>query len=107
MQSRSRQLQQHTGLICACPCDWQELRRREEVARGQVRVVFRYQCTLCLPLADEVELEVPEAVEWWPRYDAYLRPVEQATPRMARRWATTSPHGKMVPMDLIDEESGL
>ena len=42
-----------------------------------------------------------------PRYDAYLRPLEQATPRTARRRATTSPHGKMVPMDLIDEESGL
>jgi hypothetical protein len=36
-----------------------------------------------------------------------LRPVEQATPRTARRRATTSPHGKMVPMDLIYEESGL
>ena len=63
--------------------------------------------THSLPLADEVELEVPEAAEWWPRYDAYVRPVEQATPRTARRRATTSPHGKMVPMDLIYEEGGL
>src|SRR5919199_568930 len=52
-------------------------------------------------------LEVPEAAEWWPRYDEYVWPVEQATPRTVRRRATTSPHGKMVPMDLIDEESGL
>ena len=48
-----------------------------------------------------------EAAEWWPRYDEYLRPVEQAAPRTARRRATTSPHGKMGPMDLIYEESGL
>jgi hypothetical protein len=92
-----------TGLICACPRDWQELRRREEVARGRVRAVYQYQCTRCgrghgiwarepiarelpawdysLPLADEVELEVPEVAAWWPRYDEYLRSPEWASKR--------------------------
>jgi hypothetical protein len=88
---------------CPCPRSAQELRCRQEVARGRVRLVFQYQCRDCgrghgiwarqpvsrtlppwdetLPLADRVELEVPEAAEWWPRYDEYLRSPQWASKR--------------------------